>query len=528
MKDEYKPENEQLEDPVQDSVQDSVQDPTSPSADDFIKFDELDEAPQTLNKEVAKGIDPIKLPKQNTVIDQAYTKELDKLDERREHLDMPSTILEKISNLIENEPSINLASSEEGRVWLNTLIESFKLLRVNDNGLKALEDPDAQFVQAVEHESGALQPGIQRGRITGGATVSGEKAILGLRSSTGLGVIVRKPLWHSGIWLSIKSPTEPELIEVQRSLTSAKVDLGRSTWGLALSATTGLISEEYFGLIVDNFYNTSAKDKEDLLDLILVNDLPILQWQLACAVYPNGFQFSRACTSNLSKCNHVSKELINPLKLLVVNKAALTQEQKNHMSLKTAGSMDRESIDRYKNQHIKGQKRELKYNINGNEIKILLKIPTLREYFNSTHDWVDRLSDRVIDTLGIDASHKDRNAYINKLYQSTVLRQYAHYVESIDYGDIITDRETIYTALDTLSVEPDINVKFSEDVEKYINDTTIAIVGIPDYDCPKCKESQISEEDKTTPLTTNVIPIDPLVTFFTLHSQKLSRLNVVE
>ena len=513
-------------DPVEKVTEQPVTSVDGPSLDTFIETEETESNPDTIDVAVAKS-GPIKVKKsQNTYLSENYSVPLKEVDPRREKIALPTTTVDELEEIVEKIPKINLGDSEEGREWVQTLNDGLKHLRLDNYGLERLEDPATEFTQGVPHESGKLKPVLQRSSVTGGATVSGEKAILGLRSRTGLGMIVKKPYWHTGIWLSVKSPHEPDLLELQRAVTASKVELGRHTWGLALSAVSGIVHETYYNLLIDNFYNTSAAEKEELLDLILLPDLSTMVWHLACAVYPNGFQYSRVCTANPQKCNHVSHELINPLKLIFVNNKALTQEQKNHMSNKASGSMDTESIRKYQKQMMSGQKREVKYKLsNGAEIKIVFKIPTLREYFNSTHRWVDRLSDRVIETLGVDSSLKDRNAYINKLSVSTMLRQYAHFVDSIDYGDIISDTETIESALDDLSTENDIVDNFSKDIRKYINDITISVIGVPDYECPVCKGLQSTAYSDDTPFKTTVLPIDPLTTFFTLHSQKLSRLG---
>ena len=525
--DSLKQEQIQLNAVVVENTTEMVDEHGTPTADSFINFEEVDHNGAQLSSAKAIETRPaVKRKPQNTKLTEEYTKNVDKIDERREHIALPSVNIEELEDVVERIPQINLGASDQGRKWVSTLNDGLRHLRVDDSGLAALEDLDAEFAQSVAHESGKMRPALQRVSVTGGAVVSGEKAILGLRSKTGLGMMVRKPYWHSGLWLTVKTPQEPDILELQRAITTSKVELGRHTWGLALSAVSGVIHESYFDLLIDNFYSSSAKVKEDLLDLILLPDLSTMVWHLACAVYPNGFQYSRACTCNPDKCNHVSQELINPIKLQFVNHKAFTQEQKNHMSNKVSGSMDTESVRKYQQQMLKGQKRELTYKLNsGQEIKITLKIPTLREYFNATHKWVDRLNERVIEALGVDSSNKDRNAYINKLSVSTMLRQYSHFIDSIDYGDIIKDSETIDTALDSLSVEPDITDKFNTDIKKYINDITVSVIGIPDYICPMCQGEQNKAFSDEAPLGASILPIDPLMTFFTLHSQKLSRLG---
>ena len=197
----------------------------SPTMDSFFQSEDVDGQGETIDKsKVKEPRKNIKRKPQNTVLTEPYTKDLTEIDDRRERISMPTVTVEELSDIIENIPQVNLGASEEGRKWVGTLNDGMRNLRVDDSGLAALEDPDAQFGQSVPHDSGKMRPALQRATVAGGMVVSGEKAILGLRSKTGLGMMVRKPYWHSGIWLTAKTPQEPDILELQRSITASKVE----------------------------------------------------------------------------------------------------------------------------------------------------------------------------------------------------------------------------------------------------------------------------------------------------------------
>ena len=202
----------------------------SPTMDSFFQTEEVDGQGEVIDKNKVK--EPKKIIErkpQNTLLTEPYTKDLEKFDDRREKISLPTVTVEELTDIIENIPQVNLGASEEGRNWVGTLNDGLRNLRVDDSGLEALENPDAEFGQSVSHDSGKMRPALQRATVSGGMVVSGEKAILGLRSKTGLGMMVRKPYWHSGIWLTVKTPQEPDILELQRSITTSKVELGRHT-----------------------------------------------------------------------------------------------------------------------------------------------------------------------------------------------------------------------------------------------------------------------------------------------------------
>jgi hypothetical protein len=126
--------------------------------------------------------------------------------------------------------------------------------------------------------------------------------------------------------------------------------------------------------------------------------------------------------------------------------------------------------------------------------------------------------------LTSETSSTEREAMLTKYGQASAMRQYRHWVESVEIGtNIISDPETISQSLDVLSSEDMILGNFIKEVISYIGESTISVIGIPVYDCPNCGKKQ--EVEHKLPRHTNIIPLDTMTVFFDLYTQRLTRLT---
>lgn len=313
----------------------------------------------------------------------------------------------------------------------------------------------------------------------------------------GIGTIFQTPLWHTGIWVTLKAPSENELIELNRIITSDKIEVGRHTYGLAFSNIMSYTTDRLVDFTLEHLYDTSLKTSDlpegGLKSLINSQDYPALIWGLVCTMYPNGFQFSRACTNNPEKCTHITNEILNLSKISWVNRAALTEWQKTHMSSRSSNSRDIASVRRYQEELKKIQKRVVKFSEGtDSEFSITLKTPTLSEFIESGHRWIGDTVAYVDETLGRDANDKERNIFITRHSQATAMRQYIHWIDSIEFaGNIIDDRETIEGTLNVLSADNDARDGFMNEISKYIHSSTINVIGIPVYDCRNVIKSKL-------------------------------------
>ena len=447
-----------------------------------------------------------------------------KWNEYDETVNMPSASKEDCLKAITDAPNIPLNDNEASRDWAETLNEGLNQAAFGDNYEGTLENPDAEFHQAVDSPEGKLhgsRPGFSP---VSNQVLSGQRGILRMMAHKGMGTIFRTPLWHTGIWITFKSPSEVELLELHRQLISDKIALGRNTYGLALSSTSVYFADRLMSFALDHVYETSLEDAVDLKTVISVHDISAVLWGLANTIYPRGFQYRRSCVTNPQKCNHVIEDRLNLAKLLWTNTRAFTPSQLVHMTKRRAGSIKLADVDRYKQELLSGQKRLVEIDEGtGQEISMQFRIPTVSQYIDAGQEWISSIVSMVNRSLGIDATYQARNEYILKNGQATAMRQHLHWVENIQFdSNTIEDVETLRGVFDTLSSDDITRNDFTQKIQKYIDDTAIAVIGIPVYDCPKCGDTQPTG----FPRQTSIIPIDIYQTFFTLLVQKLQRLTV--
>ncbi len=445
----------------------------------------------------------------------------DKWSTDDETLHLPSGNIEQVRAVIQDGPNVRLDDSVAGREWAESLRESVDALPVRGIGDRTASRSTAEFHQAIETEKMPLAAGIPNLKFNTGDKVSGERAVLRIRSLLGMGTILQIPLWHSGFWITMKAPSEAALLELQRRLIDAKVNLGRNSHGLAFANTSVYISGWLIDFVIAHIYDTTIKGEVDLRKMIKVLDIPTIIWGLACTIWPNGFQYSRACITDPEKCNHVIREKLNLSKILWVDRNSLTPQQINHMTSRGGSSMTPESVQAYLEQFLIGRGRTITVG-DDEQIKITFKVPNVEEYTNSGYKWVNNIIQMIDASFTTEPNDSTRNVHITELGKATNMRQYAHWIEVIDAaGSEVDDIESIEQIVDTLSSVDDIRKKYFDEVIRFIDDSTMAIVAVPTFECPKCNSQQ------PVPLARfpHLLPIDVMSSFFTLLVQKLQKIH---
>lgn len=453
---------------------------------------------------------------------------------KREHtkggigLSLPSDIEEAVSAAMDAAPDINLTDSPESREWASVLSEGLSYSTYNNAFVPSLEEANRDFKQGVDFNGKNYSAWAPRFKASESEKISGERAVLRMLSHLGHGSVFQIPLWHTGIWLTIKAPVDSEIVELNRLLTADKISMGRQTYGLAFSNQSSYTTDRLTQFVLDHIYDSTMKRDQIPQDggyksLILAQDYPTLLWGIVAARYPDGFQYSRSCTANPEKCNHVEHEFINVRELQYTDNAALTDWQIAHMSKRQSGSMDLASVKRYQEEMVRSQNQTIKFYANSpQEFTMTLKSPSIAEYVQSGHRWISDIVTLVERTVGMEAREAEREAYITKHCQATAMRQYQHWVKEVELGtNVIDDLETIEKLLNTLSADDIVRESFIQEVIDYINSSTISVVGIPVFDCPKCQGGQ---DDPSSPLK-GIIPLDVNQVFFGLATQQLAKIE---
>ena len=384
-------------------------------------------------------------------------------------------------------------------------------------------DEDSQFLQGVEREDGSLV-GISppKFRATEGE-LKGESAVLKVSRKLGLGDVLSVPLPHSGIVVTLKPPTERDLIDFYNTVFREKVYVGRMSAGLTLTNMSAYLNNRLFDFIAKHIHsiNYGGIEREQLRNYLLIHDFHVLAWAFAATSYPQGFDYERPCSNNIEQCQHVAKGTLNMLKLLWVDNKALTQPQKDILYEVRPGKLDVENYRKYIAEHtrVKGKLVDV-----GSGLKLQLKVPTFGEHISDGLGWVNRINTALDTVLSAEDDEEGaRQEIMRQHVSSSLLRQFSHFVDYIESDEnVIQDRDTIHSVLEVLSADDEMRVKITEEILRFKSETTIALVGVPRYKCPKCQHDQV--EDMVNQHLSSVIPLDVMMLFFTLLTLRVSRI----
>lgn len=407
--------------------------------------------------------------------------------------------------------------------WAATLQQALSTTMYSDDYFeRALQRVGGRWDQQIETETGTRR-GMGKpklNKLSDGESLSGLEAILKVAAITGTGGTVLVPLPHTGIWLTIKTPTLDAITELDARIAERKVDLGRSTRGLVFSNHQVYINKDLVDFVLRHVIDTNVMDwsPEKLKGLIKQTDLPILAWGMAYAIYSTGFPISQPCTFDPSKCMHVSEKMVALNRLFRVDNGKLTVKQRTRLNMLQQKNT-KETLDAYNAEWSTPETAVFQLN---DQTKIVFKIPTLEEHLIAGDRWVSDIVENTERVLGTSVSPRDRNEYIRKQGVASAALQYVHWIDHFlieeDGGQAtIKDPEAIQQIMLRLSSEPEIVNDLVSAVIKYANDVTVALIAIPNYPCPKCNKWHRTEHSPSKYL----IPLDPVTSFFTLLQLKL-------
>ena len=456
---------------------------------------------------------------------------------------IPPENTEVIRESLANTPNLDILKSGGQMRWLETVKEAVTMTPMSGMYTKRLADTKATFAQQVEY-GGQILRGVapSLNPKPGRREEEGEMALIKLMTHMGVGGFFRAPLWNSGIWVMFKPASEDELDELNRIIYSDKVQLGRWSYGLALGNSTVYTLDRVFDFCLSKVYQTSVRTEElpleKLRDYILPQDAMSFIWGFLCANYPSGFHYETPCINDPSKCTHVFEENLNVTKLQWADSSMLTESQKAHMCGFSGNSKSLESVKKYQEEMKTTKSRRVVLNEGTkHEVAFVLKTPTMTEYITQGHQWVSSIVEAVNRALGSNATDRERNDQITRQSKAATICQYAHWIESLEYGEItanpnnpddnavavIRNQETLLESLKSLSSIDSIRNKIIDAVKDYIEESTVSIIGVPAYTCPVCQKDQVGETKY--PRRTTVIPLDILQVFFALLIQRLSRIE---
>lgn len=501
--------------PTEEFLEEPEQKPTDTPNESQAEFPEVPVEPQKPKVDVVFTKDPLSQHKEG---------QKNKVDLT---VSLPSDHPEETNEVLRKLPNVDYSADAPARAWASTLDQS-SFIQPRDNIFrKTLEREGSTWRQGPETPSGELVGSYPKFKPAGSTALVGDPAISRLRAYRGLGSMHRIPLWNSGFWITISAPSEPEVLELHNLISQDRSTLGRRSYGMSFSNTTAIYADRIMAFAMEHIYNTTVNIKPgtDLRTLIKSNDIPTIAMAIAASMYPNGFNYERSCVANPEECKHVIAEKIDISKTLLVDTNSLTAWQIAHMSKVTHSSVEEADVKRYQQEMVIAQRRKYELDAESDTpVVVYMKVPTITEYVESGHRWINEITALVDRALTKDVSNDQRNAYLITQGQATTMRMYTHWIDSLEFGGAdVNDTETIENSLNTISSDNTLRDEFTVAVQNYIASSNISVIGIPSFKCPIC--GGVNSSDKPHPEIRDAIPIDVYQTFFEVIVQRVRTIS---
>lgn len=385
-----------------------------------------------------------------------------------------------------------------------------------------IDDPATHWEQELEKDGRDFtfrQAGMKAAETD--RLLSGELARDRISMLLGLGVSNRVVLVHSGFNVTLGTRSDGDLLNLEIAMGYDSGKAGYETGGIIFENSQFGTNRHLIEFILEGVRNTNIKGWKDidLTDYIRVTDIPLLYNAMAAALYPQGYLLELPCSDNPKRCKHVERVNININRLFWFNKKGLSSEQLDMIS-KTTHLYDPEEITKY--QSLGGNKFTKRVFIN-DSICLVLKVPTLKEYFTAGEEFVNAATLAIESVLGGREETEERKRdYVASQMKLSSIREYAHWIEEliIEKHDHVKNRDSIAEVLSIMSSEEDLVQKTLEAVQTFIEESTVGLIAIPNFSCPACHADYATPESLMHP---ELVPINPQQLFFELKGRRLLR-----
>lgn len=439
---------------------------------------------------------------------------LEKLTQRDEKI--VTGLLEKGKELLDTD----------GNIWLRTLFDSLTTARLDNIGLKAAEREGSDWRNTVVVDGRELRPGVPKQTLGDPQQLSKEELVGYFQRRSGTGTNCDFPFWHSGLWMRFKSPSLQELTGLQYELNQVKVKLGAESKGLAFSnmlqALMTVAMDFALQFVIDA--NVNFRTPTDLKERLDALDEPTVLLALASVMYPKGYAYSHPCVADPSKCQHITKDVLNFRGMQFNDTNSLTKWQKEFMAKRFRGSTKATDAElaKYRGERLRGNEKIVWFG----DMGLALATPTILQHEESGRAWINGIVEMTQGAFNEPPHGTNRNRYIEQLGHATTACQYAHWVCAIIERDdegtetvVTRDPEVIAEILGTVMSTDEYAEDFFKKVQAFIEDSMISMVAINSFNCPHCS-SPVAE--KFHERFEHLVPVDMLTTVFTLANRKLN------
>lgn len=385
---------------------------------------------------------------------------------------------------------------------------------------KTLDNPNATWTQGYTSDDGkevylrkpsTKRPTERRLLIGAGARERASQSI-------GMGIVTRVPLPHTGYSVTLMPRSEQDYLDLEYLLTLDKARAGRDTVGMIFQNSHIKLVSRVWEFIRESIKSANRQnfDDLDLGDEIRITDLPILQWGMACTMFPNGYPLDLPCSAGPNICRHVEHVLLDIDKLLWINSNGLTTSQR--AKLAKTHPLSKEEVNDYQQNTVSPFTKVVQVSPTH---KIVLKVPTINEYITAGEEWLASMTEAATKIFTGDDNEENVRRYVKRVIDMSGLREYSHWIERIIYDDIdeVEGETEIADNLKILSGDPELLKNTLQAIQEFIEQSTIALIAIPNFACPKCETDYVTDEHSEHP---ELIPLDMMKHFFMLKDLRLA------
>lgn len=463
---------------------------------------------------------------QNRPFEQPTTDKKVVLTLLRESMRTVNKLMEANEELFNKMEAGEFNTQDKDAEWLQTVALGISNTQMDDTLDYATEREGSRWVQSMEYDGKQVRPGKPKQKIVVGEKHTDDEILAYLNKRSNRGGSEDFPMVHSGVWIRLRPTINSEVVQFKQRLANLKERVGRTTKGNAFSNASALLMNETtdFALSLLQATNTKYTTPNDLEDQLTTLDEILLHHAVACMMFPNGFTYSHACVADPKKCNHIEHALLNLNALAWYDETAFTTRQKDILTTRfnTNKLFDLEQLKEYRDQFNCGKQRIV---WNG-EVGLSLEVPTIRRRKEAATRWFDDIAKLTNGAFNEPQSGANRNAFVDAVTRATQARQYAHYVTGIWAIDeethepiLVSDKISVIDKyLEQVLSEEEMMEWFDKQIKDYIRDSTVGLVAIPSWNCPKCNSPQATKFHERFD---HLINLDMILVFFTLIAQRV-------
>ncbi|ANZ50231.1 hypothetical protein PHOBOS_41 [Erwinia phage vB_EamM_Phobos] len=336
------------------------------------------------------------------------------------------------------------------------------------------------------------------------------------RQNSGAPVTVFLPA--SGFFITSKAPHENDFCDYDVAQTMDTNQVGLSTFGILLSASSGLYLKHMFSFALKFVEGTTLDVGDGELHQTLYSKIDERDYWLvvmACTIakYPSGIPWLLSCTS--PTCSHEEELKLNIARCIRYANGVMTQGQQALINRQRDGElMTFTEQAEYRKQHMKDPTTKW---VDDN-LTFRFEHASIARYIDTTEEWVGDINKSTTEAMGNYATEQERNTYMRMAAENRRLTRYLHFIDSITSNEgtedeyIEKDPIKIRQALVAMSSDRGFVNRFEAAIEKFNERSRLAIFGYMSHNCPACG---VATGEKEGPFR-GIVEISPDRLFFVL------------